>query len=439
MKKAVIVLGALLAAAAGMFTGARPASAHNGVQSFLYLDIGDRGVSGRVEFPVVHAKDFLGIDLLGSGDDLDSAVAAATPALQEFAAKHLTIGTSTERWPLQFDNAEMLAEFPEEPKLNYVVIPFSVDKELSEVPAELDVTFDPFFDKGKDGLLLIGNHWRAGIVDNGETSLLRFDSGNPNQSVKLDGGSLFTSFRSSIKLGVDHIRTGPDHILFIFVLLLPSVLLFGSTWMAAPTFAGALWRVLKIVTMFTAAHTITFCLAGLDILPLPPSKVIESIIAISIALVALHNLRPVMLNKEWLIAFGFGLFHGMGFASLVDNLQVSRATQLASLLGRNVGIEIGQAAVVIAAFPMLYLLRRTQVYATVFKAGSVILAIVSIGWMIERVFELDLGINDFVEPLLRFPRALVPVVVLTAAAALWYRRERAAGRLTGVAGGASAG
>lgn len=191
--------------------------------------------------------------------------------------------------------------------------------------------------------------------------------------------------------------------------------------------------------MFTAAHTITFCLAGLDILPLPPSKVIESIIAISIALVALHNLRPVMLNKEWLIAFGFGLFHGMGFASLVDNLQVSRATQLASLLGRNVGIEIGQAAVVIAAFPMLYLLRRTQVYATVFKAGSVILAIVSIGWMIERVFELDLGINDFVEPLLRFPRALVPVVVLTAAAALWYRRERAAGRLTGVAGGASAG
>ena len=131
--------------------------------------------------------------------------------------------------------------------------------------------------------------------------------------------------------------------------------------------------------MFTVAHTITFSLAGLDILPLPPSRFVESVIAGSIAAAALHNLRPIAVNKEWLIAFLFGLFHGMGFASLVENLDVARSTQLVSLAGRNLGIELGQTAVVLLVFPALFMLRRTRYYRWFFFAASVFLTIVSVG------------------------------------------------------------
>ena len=149
-----------------------------------------------------------------------------------------------------------------------------------------------------------------------------------------------------MRLGVDHIRTGPDHILFVLVLLLPAVLVFNTIWRPAENFGASLWRITRVVSVFTVAHTITFSLAGLDILPLPPSKFVEAIIAISIAAAAIHNLRPIAQNKEWLIAFAFGLFHGMGFAGLVDGLEVSQSTKLLSLLGRNLGIEIGQTVVV---------------------------------------------------------------------------------------------
>ena len=159
----------------------------------------------------------------------------------------------------------------------------------------------------------------------------------------------------------------------------------------------------------------------------------ESIIALSIAAAALHNIRPIAPNKEWLISFVFGLFHGMGFASLVSGLDVSRGTQLVSLLGRNVGIEIGQAAVVLLLFPLLYLLRRTRVFQSLFVGLSLVLTGVALIWMIERLFETDLGINQFVDPVFEWPRVFFYIVVLTAAAGLYFVNERKADRLADLA------
>ncbi|MCB0992221.1 MAG: HupE/UreJ family protein, partial [Acidimicrobiales bacterium] len=176
-----------------------------------------------------------------------------------------------------------------------------------------------------------------------------------------------------------------------------------------------------------------FTLAGLDILPLPPSRFVESLIALSIAVAALHNLHPIAANREWLIAFAFGLFHGMGFAGLVSGLDVSRSTQLVSLLGRNVGIEFGQAVIILLVFPGLFLLRRTSYYRPFFLAGSIVLATVSSIWTIERVFATDFGINDYVDAAIEWPRVLVLIAAFTAVAAILHQRERAAGRLLAVA------
>ena len=146
----------------------------------------------------------------------------------------------------------------------------------------------------------------------------------------------------------------------------------------------------------------------------PPSRVVESIIAISIAAAALHNIKPIVRNKEWLISFAFGLFHGMGFASLVEDLDVSRGIQLLSLLGRNVGIEIGQALVILLLFPALFMLRRTRFYQPFFVGMSLLMALVSIGWMIERVFEIDLAVSGIIDPIVAWPRVLFYIAGFTA-------------------------
>lgn len=142
----------------------------------------------------------------------------------------------------------------------------------------------------------------------------------------------------------------------------------------------------------------------------------------------------IVINREWVLAFVFGLFHGMGFASLVESLEISRSTQLVSLLGRNVGIEIGQFVVILLVFPGLYLLRRTRYFQPFFIVSSIVLAIVSVGWSFERVFETEIGVSDIVDPFLEPNVALPAVILFTVVTAILERTERAADRLLPVHG-----
>ncbi|KAG1648008.1 hypothetical protein GQR58_030163 [Nymphon striatum] len=206
-------------------------------------------------------------------------------------------------------------------------------------------SFDPFFDEigGRDGLLLLTGGYTAGEFDPDKELLVTFTAGSRDQVIDLGERGNWQSFTASITLGIDHIKTGPDHILFVLALLLPSVLFFSSGWKPVEGFGSALWRVLKIATFFTIAHSITFTLAGMGWLPTPPSKI------------------------------------------------------LISLLGRNVGIEIGQVVVILVLFPGLYLLRRTPAYPPFLAIASVALAALATLWSIERVAETDLGTDGIVE------------------------------------------
>jgi hypothetical protein len=418
-----------------VFTTGR-ASAHSGDQSYLYLDVSASSLSGRIEAPIVDLRTTLGLGLDGSDEAIVAELQANAETIHGYMEQHLALGTEQADWAITFDEIALFYSDLPEVDDNYVLLPFTADvsatvEENGTVPRQFEVTFDPFFDEveGRDALLLIGNDWEAGVIDNGHEVYASFDANNRSESVDLGDTGWVKNFVASGKLGINHIKTGPDHILFVLVLLLPSVLVFAGGWRPAPSFTAALWRVLKIVTMFTIAHSITFTMAGLGVLPLPSSRIVESIIAISIAAAALHNIRPIAPNREWLISFAFGLFHGMGFASLVSDLDVDKGTQMVSLLGRNVGIEIGQALVVLLLFPALFFLRRTRYYRPFFVVASVALAVISLGWMIERLFDTDLGIDGIVDPIVEWPRVLIYIAIATAAAFLLERRERAAGRL----------
>jgi hypothetical protein len=195
-------------------------------------------------------------------------------------------------------------------------------------------------------------------------------------------------FATYVHEGVWHIWLGFDHILFLVSLLLPAVLARRSgAWRPAVSFRAAFVDVAKIVTAFTIAHSITLSLAALGVVSLP-SRWVESAIALSVVLAALNNLFPVVANGRWIAAFGFGLIHGFGFAGALSDLGLPSGSLALSLAGFNIGVELGQLAIVALFLPLAYALRATFAYRRVFLAGgSAVIAMIAGVWLVEHVFE----------------------------------------------------
>jgi hypothetical protein len=125
----------------------------------------------------------------------------------------------------------------------------------------------------------------------------------------------------------------------------------------------------------------------------PNARWIESGIALSVALAALNNIFPLVRNGRWIAAFGFGLIHGFGFASVLADLGLPRDALLLALVGFNVGVEVGQLAIIAAFLPLAYVLRGTWAYRRlVFVGGSAAIALVAAIWLAERAFDVKLGL-----------------------------------------------
>jgi len=179
-----------------------------------------------------------------------------------------------------------------------------------------------------------------------------------------------------LRHGVWHIWTGYDHILFLLSLLLPAVLV--KSWRPASV------DVLRVVTAFTLAHSITLSLAALQVIALP-SRVIESAIAASVAIAALNNIWPLVEGKRWLAAFVFGLLHGFGFAGVLGDLGLPKGATVIALASFNVGVELGQLAIVAAFVPLAYAMRSTWLYKQLMvKGGSACIAVLASMWLVER-------------------------------------------------------
>ena len=202
-------------------------------------------------------------------------------------------------------------------------------------------------------------------------------------------------FVQYLREGVWHIWIGFDHILFLICLLLPAVLTrrgggLSSTGMrGVGGFREASVGVLWVVTAFTLAHSITLSLAALEIISLP-SRLVESAIAASVVFAAANNLRPVV-QQRWLMAFCFGLIHGFGFASVLAELGLPANALVLSLVGFNLGVELGQMAIVAVFLPLAFVLRHTPFYQRgVFRLGSWAAMLVALAWFVERAFNLSI-------------------------------------------------
>ena len=146
----------------------------------------------------------------------------------------------------------------------------------------------------------------------------------------------------------------------------------------------------KVVTAFTLAHSVTLTLATLGLVSLP-SRLVESAIACSVVLAALNNVWPIVRQRLWLLAFGFGLLHGLGFAGALLDLGLPAHAMVVPLLAFNLGVELGQLAIVALLLPLIFALRETSLYPRLMlRAGSSAIAVLGGLWLVERAFDLRL-------------------------------------------------
>jgi hypothetical protein len=220
-------------------------------------------------------------------------------------------------------------------------------------------------------------------------------------------GAAGLSASGFLKEGVHHIWTGYDHLAFLLALLLPSVLRRSAAgWTPVEGLRAAVLPVLGIVTAFTAAHSVTLALAALEIVRLP-SRFVESVIAASIAVAVIPNffgtkppagkassLSGWLRERPALVAFGFGLVHGFGFAGVLGEFGLRRPGIVAPLVAFNAGVELGQLACVAVFVPAAFALRRTTSYRRVFvPAASAGIGLLACLWFVDRV--LDRGFMPF--------------------------------------------
>lgn len=214
------------------------------------------------------------------------------------------------------------------------------------------------------------------VYENGTLAHQELLDRSKRESTWYSGGrqGTWAVVRTFVLQGIHHIFIGPDHILFVVGLLL---------------LGGTLGRLLKIVTAFTVAHSITLALATLHLLN-PPPRLIEPAIALSIVYVGVETLLAMNRERDWraLIAFLFGFIHGFGFASVLSEFGLPRGALGWSLASFNVGVEIGQACIVLAVAPTLALLRSKNpvLQRRVVTVGSFVIIAAGGYWFVQRVF-----------------------------------------------------
>lgn len=355
------------------------AYAHKPSDSYLTLNVSGATVEGQWDIALRDLDFAIGLDQDGNGALTWGEIRARHRDIAAYALGRLTLANAGARCPITAG----LQQVDNHSDGVYSVLHFSA---LCNAPIEsIDVDYHLLFDLDPQhkGLL----HLQSGT----QASTAIFSPGSAHQTLVLRGASTMAQFRDYVVTGIWHIWNGFDHILFLLSLLLPAVLkIVGHQHRPSDSFKASFFDVLKIVTAFTLAHSITLTLATFQVITLP-SRWVESAIAVSVILAALNNLLPLFQGKRWMVAFAFGLIHGFGFASVLTDLELPQSALLLALVGFNLGVEIGQLAIVSVFLPLAYAIRKTTFYrSAVFTAGSSVIVLIATVWLVERVFDLTI-------------------------------------------------
>ncbi len=352
------------------------ASAHAGSKSWLTLQVQDTRVTGQLVASQIDVALALGLDFRLSPDVLKPGIAARRAETLAYATQGLALLLNNERQSLEFGSVTDATQNGE------AVVVFEFAAQAASRIDVLDVGYTLFFEDDVLHEGLARFTW-----EDGSSSEAVFRLGEPLQHVER-GGDSKQGFLQFLRSGIWHIWTGYDHVLFLLALLLPAVLLPARcAWIAAPRLPPALLRAATVVTAFTIAHSITLACAALGLVHLP-ERLVESAIAASVFIAAACNFLPAAagMGGPWM-ALGFGLLHGFGFAGVLAELVPDTGQVWRPLLAFNLGVELGQLAIVAVFFPLAWALRGTQFYRlVVVRGGSAVVAACAVLWFCARAF-----------------------------------------------------
>lgn len=355
-----------------------PAWAHKASDSYLVVNVNGDSISAKWDIALRDIDFALGLDGNGDGEITWGELRTRRAAVEAWALSRLDL---TRGGPCTFQATALQVDTHSDGGYAVLQLAGNCPQTVGEVGIRYRLLFD--LDGLHRGLL------RLAIDGTAHSAVLGPDSGMQHFSAVAP--SRLAQFRQYLVEGIWHIWIGFDHILFLLALLLPAVLVRADGhWRGATRLRDALHEVLWVVTAFTIAHSITLSVAVLGWIALP-SRLVESAIALSVVLAAANNLWPVVEHRRWVVAFCFGLIHGFGFASVLVELGLAPGALLLSLLAFNVGVELGQLAILAATIPAAFALRNTRFYRRgVFIWGSLLTLLIALVWLAERALNLRL-------------------------------------------------
>jgi hypothetical protein len=351
------------------------AQAHIASNGFLTLQIDHAQVTGALELAIRDGELAVGLDQDGDGKVTWGELRASQTALQVYVMNHFHLAATNGPCRMGFGPVQVNDRIDG----RYLWLPVTATCGGLVQKLSIDYTVLNTEDPSHRGLLTLSA--------NGATQTAVLSGASAPRLFELDHPSPWVAFAEYLRAGVWHIWSGIDHLLFLLSLLLPAVLARRQNrWEAVPMAAPAFISIVKVVTAFTLAHSMTLSLAAFDVIRLP-ARLTESVIAASIIVAALNNVFPRVTEGRWRLAFAFGLLHGFGFASVLAEMGLPRGARLVSLVAFNLGVEAGQLAVVLAVMPLAYLLRSTAFYRRgVMPWGSSAIAGLAMVWLVQRAW-----------------------------------------------------
>jgi hypothetical protein len=352
------------------------ASAHTLSDGYLELVVEGHTVTGRLDLAARDLHDALGLDGDRDGRLRWREVEAGGERIRAYVVDHLALSTRAGACTLTAGPHLAVID-----RADGVHVAVALAARCPGPADPLTVDYRAIFalDARHSGLVHLHG---AG----GDAAAVVRAPGGPITLASGDG----TSVGGFIRAGMWHIWIGFDHVCFLLALLLPAVLhrtrrgATGGAWQPRERLGDVVREVLGVVTAFTLAHSITLALAALGWVSLP-ARLIETTIALSVAAAALNNLVRGI-DARWAVAFVLGLVHGFGFSSALAGLGLPGRGLVVALLGFNLGVELGQAAIVAVFLPLAFALRRTRFYRVVLIVASLAMAALALHWSYLRAF-----------------------------------------------------
>jgi len=356
------------------------AFAHKASTSYLQLHVQGTEVSGRWDIALRDLDYALGLDTDGDTQLTWGEVRRQQSRIADYALRRLEVRADQDDCRLSVASLQIADHS------DGAYASLALTGDCPHEPVSLSLSYQLLFDVDAwhRGLLNLDFRGSHGGLFAPDERVLRFNAG---------GAGGLTVFTQYFRAGIWHVWTGWDHMLFLAGLFLPAVTRRrGREWQPASSLKVALTDTAVMVTAFTLAHALTLSLAATGLFS-PPTRWVESGVAASVLFAGLNNLVPMVYRGLFWLAAGFGLIHGAAIAGALIELGLPPGDRVWSLLAFNLGVEAAQLSVLLAVIPVSFIFRRSPWYRwLVLIPGSLFITVVGLLWLIQRAFNVDLGI-----------------------------------------------